>query len=138
MGTHLDSILYADVSAHWAVLATWKTVCQFVLRIGSEASDCLGENTQRVVGAPACSWQEGGWKAADSGKLVGRAINEVDKWVENDTVLRDGVENVQIPDGYDKDRVCSKVPLYADGVEAEIEAESEADMSTVDSDDEEL
>ena len=80
-----------------------------------------------MVGDPACSWQEGGWKAADSGKLVGRAIDESDKRVEKDTVLRDGMENVQIPDGYDKD-----------GVKAEIEAESEAEMSTVDSDDEEL
>ena len=53
----------------------------------------------------------------------------MDKWVENDTVLRGSAVDVRIPDGYDKDRVCSKVTLYADGVEAEIEARSEAEMS---------
>ena len=62
----------------------------------------------------------------------------MDKWVENDSVLRGSMGNFQIPDGYDEDSVCSKVPLYADGVGAEIEADSEAEMSTVDSDDEEL
>ena len=90
-----------------------------------------------MVRDPACSWQEGGWKAADSRKLVDHAINEMDKWVETDTVLRGSTENIQIPDGYEKDRVCSKVPFYADGMKAEIEAESEAEMSTVDSDDDE-
>ena len=89
-------------------------------------------------GDPACSWQEGGWKAADCRKLVGHAINEMDKWVENDSVLRGSMGNIQIPDRYDEDSVCNKVLLYADGVGAEIEADSEAEMSTVDSDDEEL
>ena len=69
--------------------------------------------------------------------MVDHAINEVDKWVENDSVLRGSMRNIQIPDGYDEDSVCSKVPLYGDGVGAEIEAESDAEMSTVDSDDDE-
>ena len=63
----------------------------------------------------------------------------MDNWIENDSVFRGSMGNIQIPDRYDEDSVCNKVLLYADGVGAEIEADSEAEMSTVDSDgDEEL
>lgn len=70
---------------------------------------------------------------ADCGKLFEHATAETDKWIEKDTVLGDGMINIEIHDGCDKDSVCSGVPLYADGVGADIGAE----MSTADSDNEE-
>lgn len=68
-------------------------------------------------------------------KLVEHAIKETDKWVKNDTVLGGSIRRIELPGGYNKDYVCSKVPLYADGLGAEIEAESTADTSAAESDD---
>lgn len=48
------------------------------------------------------------------------------------------MRKIEILDGLDKDSVCTKVPLCADVVGAEIETESEGEMSNADSDDEEI
>lgn len=57
--------------------------------------------------------------------MIEFAVEEMDKWFKNETVLRGIIgNNIEIPDGYDKHSVCSEVQLYADGMGAEIKADS--------------
>lgn len=60
----------------------------------------------------------------------------MDKWADSDTVLGCSISKIKIPDGYDKDGACSEGQWYAGGTGAEIETESEAEISTVVSGDE--